>query len=107
MAAREDQAKAIVLDRHLLLLVSRLHRRELFLDDLAPPEDLGLLDEPPCTPEPIDRPIPCRCRDPRPGVWWNTIPRPSLKRGDERVLDRFLGEIEVPERADEGRENPP
>ena len=33
--------------------------------------------------------------------------RPRLERGDERLLDRLLGEIEVAEDADEGRDRSP
>ena len=40
------------------------------------------------------------------GVVRDAADRPRLERGDERVLDRLLGEVEVAEHADERRDRP-
>jgi hypothetical protein len=97
MAAREDQPESIVVDRHLLCLLSRLGRRQFLFDELLTAEALGLLDEPARSPQAVDGTIPGGRRDPRARVRRNAVPRPPLQRSDERVLDRFLGEVEVPD----------
>ena len=43
-------------------------------------------------------------RDPGTGVRGDAAFRPRLQGGDERLLDGFFGEIEVPEDPDQGRD---
>ena len=61
-------------------------------------------EEPPA--EAVDRPVPCRRRDPGARVVRDAPNRPRLERGDERFLDGLLGEVEVAEDADERRDRP-
>ena len=108
MTAREDQPEAVVHDgahgvgaveRHV-----RIDRRELFLDQRLPTEELRLLREHPLPPEPVDRPVAGGRRDPGAGVVGYAPDRPRLEGRDERLLDGFLGEVEVPEDPDQGRD---
>ena len=69
-------------------------------------EGLGLLAEAPPPAHAIDRAVPRRGRDPRPGIGRDAPDGPRLECGDERVLDRLLGEVEVAEDADERRDRP-
>ena len=41
-----------------------------------------------------------------PGLSGSAVARPALERDHERVLDRLLGEVEVAEDADQGRDRP-
>jgi hypothetical protein len=50
----------------------------------------------------VDRPAAGRERDPGRRVRRHAVARPALERDDERVLDRLLGAVEVPERAGQG-----
>jgi hypothetical protein len=52
-------------------------------------------------PQPVDRTIPCGRRDPAARVRWKPTPRPVVERDSERVLDNLLGEVDVPEDADQ------
>ena len=100
MAAREDQPEPIVRDGAVvdLVLLARGHERL----QLA-----HLVLEPAGAPDPVDRLVPGRRRDPRTGVAGQPALRPDLERDQERVLDRLLGEVEVAEDADERRDRPP
>ena len=105
VAAREDQPESIVVDRHRHRPPLRFGRRQLLVDEPLATQLLRLLDQPPRSSEPVDRPVACRRRDPCPGVRRDAVARPALEGGHERVLDRLLGEIEVPDRPDERRED--
>ena len=110
VAAREDQPQPVVCDRaHAGLPFDgrvRVDRFELRLDRRVALEQLLLLGEPPPAPQPVDRPVAGRGRDPRAGVVGHAARGPRLQRGDERVLDRLLGEVEVAEDADQRRDRP-
>ena len=68
---------------------------------------LGLLGQALAPSQPIDRPISRRRRDPRSRVVGNAALGPGLESRDERILDRFLGKVEVAEDADQRRDRPP
>ena len=42
---------------------------------------------------------------PRPRVPWHAVARPLLGGGDEGVVERLLGALEIAEKADQRREN--
>jgi hypothetical protein len=111
VAAREDQPESVVHDRaHGIGAVEfcvRIDRRELFLDQALPAEELRLLRKHPSPPEAVDRPVPRRRRDPGAGVVRDPPFGPRLEGRDEGILDRFLGEVEVTEHADQGGHRPP
>src|SRR6185369_14898370 len=46
--------------------------------------------------EEIDRPMFCSRHEPGTRLVGDTRPRPLVKRGDERILREFLGEIDIP-----------
>jgi hypothetical protein len=50
----------------------------------------------------IDGAVARRGGDPRARVVRRAVDRPALERGDERVLDRLLSEVDVAEEADQG-----
>jgi hypothetical protein len=98
MAAGEDQAQAIVWNQELLLieLVVLGHRR--WLERLKLLELLGAAA---LSPKPVDRLVPRGGRDPGAGVVRDASLGPDLHGGDERLLNRVLGEVEVAEYADQ------
>jgi hypothetical protein len=53
----------------------------------------------------VDCAIPGRGHEPRTGVGGRPVSGPALGRDRERLLGRFLGEIEVAEEADQARED--
>ena len=111
MAAGEDQPQPVVGDRHVRVRVCRRSatgddRREFDLDRRIARQLIGLVAKPAPPAKPVDRPVPGRGRDPCAGVRGHAPLRPDLKSGDEGVLDRFLGEVEVAEDADQGRDRP-
>jgi hypothetical protein len=94
MTAGEDEAQAVVRNRAHLLVLSRplLQERELAVErSLAA--------------DPVEGPV-ARCGQ-KPGrrVVRHPVARPPLQRGCERILKRVLGEVEVAEGADQGRED--
>jgi hypothetical protein len=112
VTAGEDQPEPIVDQRHLLVPSHSFERGERRVRDgfggllgIAA-QRLGLLEQRSPAAEAVDRPVPSRCRDPRARIAWNALRRPGLERADERLLDRFLGEVEVAENADERRDRP-
>ncbi|HEY0444324.1 MAG TPA: hypothetical protein VGC90_08890 [Candidatus Limnocylindrales bacterium] len=107
MAAGEDEAQPVVRDRaHLCCSLLRCHGREIRLDLRLAPEQLGLLDEPTFSPQPVDRAVAGRRDDPCAGVVGQAAVRPYLEGDDERVLNGLFGEVEVTEEADERRDRP-
>jgi len=58
----------------------------------------------PLAPEAVDRPPPRDGHDPAAGVRRRTVDRPPLDGEDEGVLDRLLGQRDVAEDADQGRD---
>jgi hypothetical protein len=108
MAAREDQPQSIVGDGHLVLrqVVPRVGGRQVRLDRRLAAEQLGLVAQSSVATESIERPVARRRGDPRRGMVRDPAHGPRIERGDERVLDRLLGEIEVAEDADERRDRP-
>jgi hypothetical protein len=54
--------------------------------------------------QPVDRRVPRSRDDPSAGIGGNAVAGPSLRRPDEGVLNRVLGEIEVTEDAAEDRD---
>src|SRR4051812_21963542 len=93
MAAGEDQRQPLVGD-HLVLLLLR--------------ERLQLLQLPPQRPvaaDPVDRAVARGRHDPPGGIRRDAAGRPLVERDHVRVLQRVLGELEVAEDADQGRED--
>jgi hypothetical protein len=106
MAAGEDEPQSVidaVRCGHLILLGPARRRVDLRL----PAELRGLVGEPPVAADPVDRPIASRGRDPRPRVPRHALCRPHFERPGEGVLNGLLGEIEVTQHPDEGRDRPP
>src|SRR5439155_3596484 len=94
VTAGKDQLEPFVGNDCLLVL------REL----LGAGKELGLACERLLAADPVDRPVPRRRHDPRARIRGNAVTRPSLRRPDERVLHRVLGEVEVTEDAAEDRD---
>jgi hypothetical protein len=101
MAAGEDQPKPVVgyLARSDGL---RGPVPEVGLDRLEDAQDLCLLGERPLAAQAVDRPVAPDAGDPRAWIRRDPVAGPALERDDERVLDRLLGAVEVPERAGQG-----
>jgi hypothetical protein len=114
MTTREDQAQPIVDERHRIVSLTGLERRERrvgpgrrFAGARLAPQLLGLLHEAATPADPVDRAI-ARCgRDPRAGIARHSLLRPGLERPDEGLLDGLLGEVEVAQDANERRDRPP
>ena len=99
MTACEDQAEALVGNGRLLVhLVVR--RRAL-----EPRQQLGLPLQGPLAAEPVDRPVARGGHEPGSGICRDAVPRPALERDRNRLLKGVLGEVEVAEDADQGRED--
>jgi hypothetical protein len=94
VAAGEDQFQPFVGNDSLL--VSR--------DLLGPSEQLRLASERLFAADPVDRPVPSGRHDPGAGVRRDSVAWPALRRLEERVLHRVLGEVEVTEDAAEDRD---
>ena len=100
MAAGEDQPQLVVVYAFLIVRhgiprfgvesLGELHQRRI---------------EPSAPPETVDGFEPARRHEPRPGVGGHTVPRPTLDRRGEGVMQRLLGEVKVAEQADQGGEN--
>ena len=95
VAAGEDQREPFVGQGVHVLLLGRLGARE----------QLGLPLERPGAADPVDRRVARDGLDPGPRLARDPGPRPPLERRRERVLHRVLGELEVAEDADQGRED--
>ena len=99
VAAREDQPQPVVGDPAHVRLVSserleRLHDAEL----------RRLLTQRPLTPEPVDRAVARGRRDPRAGVVGDPALGPDPHGLCERLLHRVLGEVEISQDPDQGRD---
>ena len=55
----------------------------------------------------VDRPVARGADDPGTRVVGKAVARPALERDRERVLDGLLGEVDVAEYPDQGRNRPP
>ena len=55
--------------------------------------------------DPVDRPVARRGHQPRPRIVGGALPGPALGGGRESVLGGLLGEVEVAEEADQGRQD--
>src|SRR5438067_5259090 len=98
MTAREDQPEAVVLHRpHLHRLVLSVQEGGVSVAVVT----RGL------APEPVDAPIAGRGDDPAGRARRNPRLRPALEGSEEGLLDRFLGDVDVTEEADQGRDRPP
>ena len=102
MAAGEDEAQPVVLDR--ILGGARGIRRFLglqVLDRVVGPADArGLAQR-------VDALEACRGDEPGARVLRHAVARPLLDGRRERFLHRLLRAVEVPEQADQRREHPP
>src|SRR6266851_4628458 len=56
--------------------------------------------------QPVDRAPPRGGGDPAARVRWQAVPRPEAKRQRERILDRVLGDLDLPEDPDQGGHGP-
>ena len=82
----------------------RVHRDPPALGAL---EQVGLRGERAIAPDAVDRPVPCGRHQPGARVGGYAVARPTLRGDRERLLRGFLGEVEVAEEADQGREDAP
>ena len=95
VAAGEDQREPLVGQGVHVFVLGRL----------CPGEQLGLALERPGPADPVDRSIARDGLDPGARPARNACAGPPLERRGERVLHRVLGELEVAEDADQGRED--
>src|SRR3954447_23217838 len=94
MAAREDQLETVVGDSVVRGVGRRRQRQQrgLELDGAAVPAQA------------VQRAVAGHGGDPRRGVVGRAVARPALEGDEEGLLHRVLGEREVAEDADEGRD---
>ncbi len=98
MGAREDQLESLVGEARLGDLV--LHRLGHF-------QELGSSCHRSLAAEPVDRPVSGGHDEPARRIVRHAVPRPALHGDRKRLLDGFLGAIEVAEEADHCGEDPP
>ena len=98
VAAREDELEPLVREGRVVHRV--LHR----LGDLEQPRLLGVGA---FAAEAVDGAVARRRHQPGAGARGHALARPALRRDRERLLRGLLGEVEVAEEADEGREDAP
>ncbi len=96
VTAREDELEALVAEWR------RVHR---LLGGLLGFEQSRLRRQRLVASDAVDRAVPCRRDEPGPGMVGLAVAGPSLRGDRERVLRGFLGELEVAEEADQGRED--
>jgi hypothetical protein len=96
MAAGEDELEALVGERRLVHGVLRDQR------DL---EQAGLRGERALAADAVERPVAGGRDQPRSGARGDAVARPALRGDREGVLGGLLGEVEVAEEADQGRED--
>jgi hypothetical protein len=97
MAAREDELQPLVGDRRLVV--------HIVLAGLRHVEQARLRGERAIAPDPVDRTVARRGHEPAAWVGGRPVARPALGGGGERLLGGLLGELEVAEEADQGRED--
>jgi hypothetical protein len=68
-------------------------------------QQVGLCGKRAIAADAVDRTIARGHQQPRARIRRRTIALPALGRGRERLLRGFLGEVEVAEEADQGRQN--
>jgi hypothetical protein len=105
MTAGEDQPQPVVGKGEVVVLGLGLVDRRLELRQSR--EDPPLVLEVALTAEPVDRAVARDPGDPGARVGRRPVPGPALERDRERVLDRVLGGVEVPEDADQRGDRPP
>jgi hypothetical protein len=99
MAAREEQPQPVVGERRVHWVVRDSGHQPLQLAQLVLVAALAS--------EAVDGAVARRAHDPGAGVVRRPVPRPALERGHEGLLNHLLGEVEVAEDADQGRDRPP
>jgi hypothetical protein len=100
VTAREDQAEAVVLDA--LFIRPRAGVDDGDVDLVAP---LVQRIEPRAAAHAVDRLEASGGHEPRARIRRHAFARPLLESGPERVVQRFLGDVEVAEQADQRRED--
>jgi hypothetical protein len=68
-------------------------------------ELLGLVCQPACAAQAIERPVASRRQDPRGRTIRDATGAPRFKRGDKSFLDRLLGEVEIAREANQAGED--
>ncbi len=106
MAAGEDEAQAVVLDR-VARVPARLPAGRIVGDRVDVPGGVVEGDEAPLAPDPVDAAKPPRRDEPRDRVRRNALRGPLLRGRDEGVVQGVLGEIEAAEEAHQSREDAP
>ena len=94
MAAGEDEAEAFVGDR------SVVHRLRVARD-----EQLRLLAQGALAADPVDRAVACDGHEPAGGIGGHAVGGPPLEGDGDGLLKGVLGEVEVAEDVDQGRED--
>ena len=92
MTTGENQTEPVV--HHVMRFLRRFYRKLDFFMDFAP-----------APPQPVDGLEPAGRDQPRARVRGCTLDRPLLDRRRERILQRLLGEIEIAEETNQGRED--
>ena len=101
MAAGEDQPKPVVLDA---LIVQRGDVPGVGVESLG---DVCLRSvEPGSPPHRVNCLETSRRDEPRPGIGGHAFLLPLLQRRPEGIVQRIFGEVEVAEKADQGRQDP-
>jgi hypothetical protein len=101
VAAGEDQRQAVVGDGHGVVVLLAGHG----------PLELGgqhrrLVGEALGAPQAVDRLVARRPGDPGGRLVRHAVARPALERDDEGLLDRLLGQVDVPQHASQHRDRP-
>jgi hypothetical protein len=96
VTAGEDELEALVGEGRLVHAVLRHERRV---------QQAGLRGQRPIAADAVDRAVARGGDQPARRVPRDAVARPALRRDRERLLRGLLGEVEVAEEADEGREN--
>lgn len=97
----EDEPQPVVLDALVLARMGSGDGFQLFGDVLERSFEAG------APADPVDRLEAARGHEPCARILRDALGRPLLHRGDEGVVQRFLGDIEITEQANQGGEHPP
>jgi hypothetical protein len=97
MTAGEDELEALVGEGRLVVHAVLRHERRV--------QEAGLRSERLIAADAVDRAVARGGDQPARRVRGDAVARPALRRDRERLLRGLLGEIEVAEEADEGRED--